>query len=116
MSGICSAWKGKYRLTFDQGYPPVVNDPQFTRFFNGIATSLVGEENVKVLEYPLMVSEDVSYFLQEVPGTFFLLGAGNPAADYPHHHSRFDFDESILWLGTALLAATAWQYTAEKIY
>jgi len=116
MSGICSAWKGKYRLTFDQGYPPVVNDPQFTRFFNGIATSLVGEENVKVLEYPLMVSEDVSYFLQEVPGTFFLLGAGNPAADYPHHHSRFGFDESILWLGTALLAATAWQYTAEKIY
>lgn len=114
MAGICSAWKAKYRLNFDQGYPPVVNDRQFTRFFSEIATALAGEENVKVLEYPLMVSEDVSFFLQEVPGTFFLLGAGNPGADYPHHHGRFDLDESILWLGTALLAATAWQYTAKK--
>lgn len=114
MSGICSAWKARYRLRFDHGYPPVVNDPQFTSSFSRIATSLVGEENVKVLEYPIMVSEDVSYFLQEIPGTFFLLGAGNPAVDYPHHHGRFDLDESVLWLGTALLSETAWQYTAES--
>jgi metal-dependent amidase/aminoacylase/carboxypeptidase family protein len=45
---------------------------------------------------------------------FFLLGAGNPTVDYPHHHGRFDLDESALWLGTALLSETAWQYTAES--
>jgi len=31
--------------------------------------------------------------------------------NYPHHHARFDFDESVLWLGAALLAETSWQYT-----
>lgn len=112
MAGICKAWQAQYKFKLDEGYPPVVNDPRFTKCFSGIAASLAGKENVKVLEFPSMVSEDVSFFLQAVPGTFFLLGAGNPATDYPHHHGRFDFDESILWLGTALLTQTAWQYTA----
>ena len=114
MAGICKTWKAQYKFKLDQGYPPVINDPQFTKFFRKIAASLAGPENVKVLEFPTMVSEDVSFFLQAVPGTFFLLGAGNTGTDSPHHHGRFDFDESILWLGTALLTETAWQYAEGK--
>ena len=112
MAGICAAWNAEYKFKFDEGYPPVVNNPEFTKFFSQIAGSLAGAENVKVLQFPTMVSEDVSFFLQHVPGTFFFLGAGNPAKNiiYPHHHARFDFDESVLWLGAALLAETAWQY------
>lgn len=114
MAGICQAWKAEYQFSIAGGYPPLVNDAAFTRFFSQIATSLVGENRVKVLETPLMVSEDAAFFLAKVPGTYFLLGAGDPARDYPHHHPRFDWDESILWLGTALFAKTAWQYTAGK--
>lgn len=112
MAGICQAWKAKAWLQFDQGFPPLVNDPEFTKFFHGIASRLAGADKVKVLERPLMVSEDAAFFLQEIPGTYFLLGAGDTAKAYPHHHPRFDLDESVLWLGTALLAETARQYTA----
>lgn len=56
-----------------------------------------------------MVGEDMSYFLQEVPGTFFFLS--NPreveGEIYPHHNPRFDIDEDLLWMGTSLLVQTS---------
>ena len=73
-------------------------------------------KNVKVLEYPTMGGEDMAFFLREVPGTFYFLGAGNPEKGivHPHHHPRFDFDEDVLWLGVALLTATVWEYTQKN--
>lgn len=113
LAGICSAWRGSHSFSFNDGYPPVVNDKEFTAFFAGLAEDLAGKENVIELDEPTMGGEDMSFFLQQVPGTFFFLGAGNEqkGITYPHHHPRFDFDEDVLWLGAALLAVTAWQYT-----
>ena len=48
-------------------------------------------------------SEDMSIFLQLVPGTYFVLGAGGP--EYPPHHSpQFRWDDSVLPLGAAIMA------------
>jgi len=117
MAGICKTWKAQYTFKFRDGYPPVINDQDFTGFFADIAASIIGEENVKVLEYPTMGGEDMAFFLQKVPGTFFFLGAGNPSKGiiHPHHHPRFDIDEEVLWLGTALLTQTAWDYTKNNV-
>lgn len=113
LAGICKTWNADYEFDLKDGYPPVVNDHDFTDFFAGIARGLAGEDNVKVLEFPTMGGEDMSFFLREVPGTFFFLGAGNPDKGivHPHHHPCFDFDEDVLWLGTALLTETVWKYT-----
>jgi len=44
-----------------------------------------------------------------VPGAFYYLGVGlEPPRE--HHASDFDLDESVLYLGTALLAETALRY------
>lgn len=117
MAGICSTWKAKHSFRFLDGYPPVVNNQEFTAFFAEIARGLAGEENVKVLEFPTMGGEDMSFFLKEVPGTFFFLGAGNPEKGivHPHHHPCFDFDEDVLWLGTALLTESAWRFTEKYV-
>lgn len=47
---------------------------------------------------PMMAAEDFSYYLQQVPGTFFYVGGKNEAMDaiYPHHHPKFDVDESTI--------------------
>jgi amidohydrolase len=64
-----------------------------------------------------MASEDMSFYLQKVPGCFFFLGAGNPEKGLasPLHSSSFDFDESALATGATLLAslALAWLETQE---
>jgi metal-dependent amidase/aminoacylase/carboxypeptidase family protein len=60
-------------------------------------------------------SEDMAYFMREVPGSYMLLGSANPerGLDYAHHHPRFDFDEAVLPLGVAILAETATRFLAQ---
>ena len=56
-----------------------------------------------------MVSEDMAYMMERVPGVYMLVGGANPAEklDYPHHHPKFDFDENALVWASALMAAAA---------
>jgi amidohydrolase len=106
---IAQAMRGDCEVRYNYGYPPLENSPTFTKFFAGIASSLLGPENVIEISEPTMGGEDMAYFLQHVPGTFFFLGGGKVQEGriYPHHHPKFDVDESVLWRGAALLAATA---------
>ncbi|MGJ3240888.1 MAG: M20 metallopeptidase family protein [Anaerolineae bacterium] len=60
-------------------------------------------------------SEDVGVFMEDIPGMFFFLGSGNPekGLNYGHHHPRFDFDEDVLPIGVAVLAAAVAEYVLE---
>jgi amidohydrolase len=51
-----------------------------------------------------MGGEDMSFFLQAVPGCYFFLGTANLSLgfSYPHHHPQFDFDETALSWGVEL--------------
>jgi amidohydrolase len=59
-----------------------------------------------------MAAEDMSYFLNAVPGTFFFVGSANSdrGLDYPHHHPRFDFDEAVIPLAVDLMASAVASY------
>jgi amidohydrolase len=89
----------------------VINSPQVNaqlrRVFAEIAPDVTLVDDCKT-----MAAEDMSYFLDAVPGTFFFVGSANPerGLDYPHHHPRFDFDEGAIPLGVRLLAAAAASY------
>jgi len=95
--------------------PAVVNDPRRTPLMHQVAREVLGPENVLV-DYRTMVSEDMAYLLQQAPGAFMLLGAGNVerGLDRPHHHPCFDIDEGALPLGVAILAETATRFLAER--
>ncbi|MGF7048493.1 amidohydrolase [Paenibacillus sp. DS2015] len=86
------------------GYPPLVNDEvEAQRFFHE-APHIFGAEYVQRMP-KLMPAEDFAYYVQEVPGCFMFVGAGNTdrGMDYPHHHSLFDFDEEAMLHGVKLL-------------
>ena len=61
---------------------------------------------------PIMPAEDMSYFLEERPGAYFMTGCGNEAKGivWPHHHPKFDIDEDALGIGTAALVQVAMDY------
>jgi amidohydrolase len=69
-----------------------------------VALAVVETEAGVVPDCHTMGGEDMAFFLQEVPGCYFFLGAANTekCLAYPHHHPRFDFDESALALGVEL--------------
>jgi len=97
------------------GYPPLVTDSEFSEYFKGVAAQIVGDENVVEIDEPTMGGEDMAFFLKEAPGTFFFLGSPKAGEDmYPHHHPKFDLDESVMWKGTALFAATAYSWLKDN--
>ena len=54
-----------------------------------------------------MLSEDMAYFLEEIPDCYFMVGSGNPKRGivYGHHHPKFDFDEAAIPRAAALMSA-----------
>ena len=101
------AMRGDYEYKYFFGYPPVVNDLEFTKSFAETAKEILGKENIIELKEPTMVGEDMAFYLERVPGTFFFLASAPKGKVYPHHNSRFDIDETVLWEGTALLSQGA---------
>ena len=92
---------------FLPGYPPTVNDETVTVRLRPVFESIAGADNVRPFE-PTMGAEDMSLVLQQIPGCYFFVGGRSEASDavWPHHHPRFNIDESALLLGTrAMLAA-----------
>lgn len=57
----------------------------------------MGAENFSQEELPLMASEDFSYFLEERPGCFFLLGSMKMDKQLMTlHTSNFDYNDNLL--------------------
>lgn len=104
ITGICQAHGATYKLDYWQLYPPVINDSAIADLVRSVAESVVETPAGIVPECQTMGGEDMSFFLQEVPGCYFFLGSANPEKDlaYPHHHPRFDFDETALGMGVEL--------------
>jgi len=97
------------------GYPSTVNDPHFTSRFVESAARVIGSENIIPIKKPNMGTEDMSFYLEKVPGVFFVIGTGNEKKNitYPHHNSRFDVDEDTLWIGPAVFSRLALDYLSE---
>jgi len=108
VKGITEAHGASFEMTYQRGYRPVINDAQAADLLRGVLVETFGEEAV-LSAVPSMGGEDFSAFLQQAPGCFFFLGAGNRSKgiDAPHHHPRFTVDESALPMGVrAFVAAT----------
>ncbi len=107
--GIASSMRCEADVRYELGYPPLINDPGTTAFLKETAARLLGPQNAVELSMPIMGGEDMAYYLQQVPGTFFALGSSDPSLGptYPNHHPKFDIDENALHVGAALFAQAA---------
>lgn len=101
IGGICQSYGADYTLDYNALYPPVVNDPDITELVRSVALSVVDTPAGVVPDCRTMGGEDMSFFLRAIPGCYFFLGSANEAKNlnFPHHHPRFDFDESVLSTG-----------------
>jgi len=98
VAGVCKSMGAKYRLHYQRGYPPTVNDPFMADVVRRCASEVVGPDHVLAPE-PTMGGEDMSFYLQRSKGCYFFLGVGREGCG-PVHQARFDLDEEALLLGT----------------
>lgn len=101
----CAAFGAEAEFHYEQGYPPVVNHPDEIDFVREVTARTLGADRARDIE-PVMGGEDFSYYLQQVPGAFFFFGMGD-GTKYPHHHPRFDIDESSLPQAALLMSRLA---------
>lgn len=83
--------------------PAVVNASEPTAVVRAAAAQIMGLENI--VEARTMASEEMGFFLDEIPGCFFFVGAGSREIElaHPQHHPHFDFDERAMINGVAVM-------------
>ena len=85
-------------VTFNHMYQVVYNDSHLVDTLKNICGTNY------MTSPPYMLSEDFSFYQQEIPGLFFFLGAGSREKGFtaPLHNAMFDFDEDILYTGVEI--------------
>jgi amidohydrolase len=109
--GVAAAMRAEIELVWTWGTPATINDPAMAAIVRETALELVGPERVE--DGPLkVVSEDMSEFLNRVPGCYYFVGSQNPDKGFVwgHHHPRFDIDEDAMAVGVGTLAGSALRY------
>jgi amidohydrolase len=91
-------------VTYDVGIPPVINDQFVVAEVEYAVSSVLGTHAV-ALTHASLGAEDFSYFLQEIPGALFRLGAQLPDRRIDLHSAWFDIDEAVI--ETGIVAGTA---------
>ena len=92
---IASSYGASARVDYNFRYPVVENDPEMTEVFIETTRSLLGKDRLRLLETGTMAGDDMSYFLQKLPGVYFFISTPGrvDGKSYPHHHPKFTIDE-----------------------
>ncbi|NEX78131.1 amidohydrolase [Bacillus thermocopriae] len=113
-TGFANMYGAKIHLDYQYGYPPVENHKNEVDFILETAAKVFGRNNTGIMK-PNMAGEDFSYYLKEIPGAFCFVGAQVPNKPvYPHHHPRFQIDESVLPKAAQWFCQLAFDYFDRK--
>ena len=105
--GACSVNNCSVNIEIRPGYPSTINDKKSAIFASSVFENSFGMNSVNKEEKPTMTSEDFSYMLQEKPGAYIWLGAGEKSEKL--HSAHYDFNDELLPIG-----AEYWASLAEK--
>jgi amidohydrolase len=96
-------------VTYHFGYIPMINDDKLTDLMGTVLKANLGESSVVFTQKASMGGEDMAYFLERVPGTFFFFNTNNPEKGItaPNHSPYFNVDEDTLWMMAAAHIAFA---------
>jgi len=104
---VAAAYGCHLELTLTDHAPAVVNHPAIAEAVRRAARRVVGGDHVLDVP-PVTPSDDVSEFLNRVPGCYFFVGAARPdGTSGPHHSPTFAIDEDCLPIAASVLATAA---------
>ncbi|HCW36264.1 MAG TPA: amidohydrolase [Staphylococcus sp.] len=89
----------EYDLDYQFGYPVLYNHPEQTDKVAEILSNSKGDYFQQLVEIPQVTgSEDFAYYLQKIPGSFYIVGSKPEGVTEPYmnHHPKFDVNEDCL--------------------
>ena len=107
-------------VDYQRSYPVLVNTADETNFARGVATELVGAAQVELNARPLTGSEDFAFMLEQVPGSYLLIGNGDGSDDATNgghgacmvHNPNYDFNDHNVPIGAAFWVLLTQRYLA----
>jgi amidohydrolase len=111
MDGTAETFRVNAELQMTESCPACINDTGMAEFVSGVAERIVGPPQV-LRRMRTMGADDMSLFLDAVPGCYFFVGGANAerGLNSPHHSPTFDFDERALDIGVQVLTAAALEF------
>lgn len=123
---IASAFRGSATVDFYRGCPVLKNDYALSDCTTQYVKELLGPAKTLTQKQLLAMSggdkpsksagsEDFAFVSHKVPSLMLALAAGKPDEGYqfPQHHPKVTFDESVLSTGSAVYAYTAMRWLEE---
>jgi amidohydrolase len=118
---ICRGIAAAHRCTVEFSYfgatPCTNNTPELAEFVHQAALRSLGPGFFSLMPKPAMWGEDFAFYLERVPGCFFVLGVRPPErSTYPMlHHPCYDFTDASVPLGIRMMTdlALGWLGKAE---
>ncbi len=101
VAGQAASFGVEMALEYERGYPATVNDAEKVELAAQVARDVAGEGRVTTDHTPEMGAEDFSYMLEERPGAYLFLGAGEGPLV---HHPKYDFNDAIAPVGASFFA------------
>lgn len=98
VAGQAASYGVEAELDYEAGYPATVNAQEQTEFAAQVARDVVGAPNVDANLAKVAGAEDFAYMLEERPGAYLFLGAGEGAG---LHHPKFNFNDEVAPIGAS---------------
>jgi hippurate hydrolase len=110
--GIAAAYRCQCTFQYYGATPPTINDAAMAEFVAETAVATVGERGFVWAPKPGMWGEDFSFYLEQIPGCFFLLGVQPHDRDsYPMlHNPKFDFTDAAIPVGIRMMTEVALRF------
>ena len=114
VDNICALYGAKGTLDYREQVLATYNDKALSEIAKGSVGKVMGER--AAIEIPkVMGGEDFSFYLEEKPGVFGLLGGDHmDRENYPNHSPKFNPNEQALPLGAGVYAQFAIDFLNNK--
>ena len=108
----CQAHNATYEFKFKKGYDITTNNPDMADLVMKSAHDLGYGDDTLPQASAIMGSEDMSFFLNEVPGAYFFLSSvvHQDGQVFGHHHPKFMLDESVFEKGVSMFVQIVKNY------
>lgn len=82
VNSTAAASGARAEITFGDGYPPIINDPQTVDKMVALAEEILGKDSYVMRDVPTMGGEDFSFFANEVPSCYFKVGTTDGSSSH----------------------------------
>ncbi|MGF1633970.1 MAG: M20 family metallopeptidase [Phycisphaerae bacterium] len=114
-AAVAEAGRCTVDFAWKRGYPPTVNDPDEAARVVKVVRETLGEGRFILAGRPAMGGEDFAFYVEQVPGCFFLVGTQPEGAEaYPPLHSdRYDFTDAAVATGIRMMLGLVRSYACD---